>query len=228
MGFCESLFGDKKPKQNSNLNQPIYVEQKKPNKTKNDDEKSNDTMKYQKCFDESFDSGINKKNNEDISIEEKENSTNNTYINKEKGQLNKSNQLNDSNQLNISKKQNFDNFSCQKDFSSNQTSTPLDNNNIINNINQNRFNISCTPKQKNNQMNISVKNYNLNSSSYMSNFINKENSISFNPNNSNIINVSLHESRFGKSAYMNIPKQDGQTFSSFNNLTESQLLNLNS
>ena len=85
-------------------------------------------------------------------------------------------------------------------------------NNLINQNNGNNMNILNTGSQR---MNTSLGMNNNNT-----NNLNGSNSL-FNDNYGDKINVSLHESRFSNSAFLNIPKQDQCPISNINNLSIS-------
>ena len=198
MGSCESLFSKNKtnnpPKQ---MEKTEKIQNKKQEKVNKKDEKSEDTMNYQKIsINGSYDSNVYEKKLEDKSIEEKEKSTN------------------DTNQLQI--KQDFKNLLDSNKLNLNDNN----NNSSFNNeeLNQNRgnYNILNTDSKRmnaslgmsNNYNNIGYNNMNGSNSLYSGNYGDK-------------INVSLHESRFSNSVFLNIPKQDQCPISNINSLSVS-------
>ena len=209
MGACESLFSKEKNNnpqkiinkiENLEINKPVQINKK--------DEKSEDTMEYLKIsVNRSYDSNAYnayKKKLEEKSIEEKEKSTNDT--NQQQIKQDFANLL-DSNKLNINEKNVPKNNN--EEFLPNGSATL---NNLINQNNGNNMNILNTGSQR---MNASLGMNNNNT-----NNINGSNSL-FNDNYGDKINVSLHESRFSNSAFLNIPKQDQCPISNINNLSIS-------
>jgi len=209
MGACESLFSkEKNNKPQKIINKIENVETNKPVQINKKDEKSEDTMEYLKIsVNRSYDSNAYnayKKKLEEKSIEEKEKSTNDTnqqQIKKDFANLLDSNKLN-INEKNVPKNNN-------EEFLPNGSATL---NNLINQNNGNNMNILNTGSQR---MNASLGMNNNNT-----NNINGSNSL-FNDNYGDKINVSLHESRFSNSAFLNIPKQDQCPISNINNLSIS-------
>ena len=209
MGACESLFSKEKNNnpqkiinkiENLEINKPVQINKK--------DEKSEDTMEYLKIsVNRSYDSNAYnayKKKLEEKSIEEKEKSTNDT--NQKQIKQDFANLL-DSNKLNINEKNVPKNNNDE--FLPNGSATL---NNLINQNNGNNMNILNTGSQR---MNASLGMNNNNT-----NNVNGSNSL-FNDNYGDKINVSLHESRFSNSAFLNIPKQDQCPISNINNLSIS-------
>ena len=209
MGACESLFSkEKNNKPQKIINKIENVETNKPVQINKKDEKSEDTMEYLKIsVNRSYDSNAYnayKKKLEEKSIEEKEKSTNDTnqqQIKKDFANLLDSNKLN-INEKNVPKNNN-------EEFLPNGSATL---NNLINQNNGNNMNILNTSSQR---MNASLGMNNNNT-----NNINGSNSL-FNDNYGDKINVSLHESRFSNSVFLNIPKQDQCPISNINNLSIS-------
>ena len=209
MGACESLFSkEKNNKPQKIINKIENVEINKPVQINKKDEKSEDTMEYLKIsVNRSYDSNAYnayKKKLEEKSIEEKEKSTNDT--NQKQIKQDFANLL-DSNKLNINEKNVPKNNN--EEFLPNRSATL---NNLINQNNGNNMNILNTGSQR---MNASLGMNNNNT-----NNINGSNSL-FNDNYGDKINVSLHESRFSNSAFLNIPKQDQCPISNINNLSIS-------
>ena len=209
MGACESLFSkEKNNKPQKIINKIENVETNKPVQINKKDEKSEDTMEYLKIsVNRSYDSNAYnayKKKLEEKSIEEKEKSTNDT--NQKQIKQDFANLL-DSNKLNINEKNVPKNNN--EEFLPNGSATL---NNLINQNNGNNMNILNTGSQR---MNASLGMNNNNT-----NNINGSNSL-FNDNYGDKINVSLHESRFSNSAFLNIPKQDQCPISNINNLSIS-------
>ena len=209
MGACESLFSkEKNNKPQKIINKIENVETNKPVQINKKDEKSEDTMEYLKIsVNRSYDSNAYnayKKKLEEKSIEEKEKSTNDT--NQQQIKQDFVNLL-DSNKLNINEKNVPKNNN--EEFLPNGSATL---NNLINQNNGNNMNILNTGSQR---MNASLGMNNNNT-----NNINGSNSL-FNDNYGDKINVSLHESRFSNSAFLNIPKQDQCPISNINNLSIS-------
>ena len=210
MGACESLFSKEKNNnpqkiinkiENLEINKPVQINKK--------DEKSEDTMEYLKIsVNRSYDSNAYnayKKKLEEKSIEEKEKSTNDTnqqQIKKDFANLLDSNKLN-INEKNVPKNNN-------EEFLPNGSATL---NNLINQNNGNNMNILNTGSQR---MNASLGMNNNNNT----NNLNGSNSL-VNDNYGDKINVSLHESRFSNSAFLNLPKQDQCPISNINNLSIS-------
>ena len=209
MGACESLFSkEKNNKPQKIMNKIENLEINKPVQINKNDEKSEDTMEYLKIsVNRSYDSNAYnayKKKLEEKSIEEKEKSTNDTnqqQIKKDFANLLDSNKLN-INEKNVPKNNN-------EEFLPNGSATL---NNLINQNNGNNMNILNTGSQR---MNTSLGMNNNNT-----NNLNGSNSL-FNDNYGDKINVSLHESRFSNSAFLNIPKQDQCPISNINNLSIS-------
>ena len=209
MGACESLFSkEKNNKPQKIMNKIENLEINKPVQINKKDEKSEDTMEYLKIsVNRSYDSNAYnayKKKLEEKSIEEKEKSTNDT--NQQQIKQDFANLL-DSNKLNINEKNVPKNNN--EEFLPNGSATL---NNLINKNNGNNMNILNTGSQR---MNASLGMNNNNT-----NNINGSNSL-FNDNYGDKINVSLHESRFSNSAFLNIPKQDQCPISNINNLSIS-------
>ena len=209
MGACESLFSkEKNNKPQKIINKIENVETNKPVQINKKDEKSEDTMEYLKIsVNRSYDSNAYnayKKKLEEKSIEEKEKSTNDT--NQKQIKQDFANLL-DSNKLNINEKNVPKNNN--EEFLPNGSATL---NNLINQNNGNNMNILNTGSQR---MNASLGMNNNNT-----NNLNGSNSL-FNDNYGDKINVSLHESRFSNSAFLNIPKQDQCPISNINNLSIS-------
>ena len=209
MGACESLFSkEKNNKPQKIMNKIENLEINKPVQINKKDEKSEDTMEYLKIsVNRSYDSNAYnayKKKLEEKSIEEKEKSTNDT--NQQQIKQDFANLL-DSNKLNINEKNVPKNNN--EEFLPNGSATL---NNLINQNNGNNMNILNTGSQR---MNASLGMNNNNT-----NNLNGSNSL-FNDNNGDKINVSLHESRFSNSAFLNIPKQDQCPISNINNLSIS-------
>ena len=209
MGACESLFSkEKNNKPQKIINKIENVETNKPVQINKKDEKSEDTMEYLKIsVNRSYDSNAYnayKKKLEEKSIEEKEKSTNDT--NQQQIKQDFANLL-DSNKLNINEKNVPKNNN--EEFLPNGSATL---NNLINKNNGNNMNILNTDSQR---MNASLGMNNNNT-----NNLNGSNSL-FNDNYGDKINVSLHESRFSNSAFLNIPKQDQCPISNINNLSIS-------
>ena len=209
MGACESLFSkEKNNKPQKIMNKIENLEINKPVQINKKDEKSEDTMEYLKIsVNRSYDSNAYnayKKKIEEKSIEEKEKSTNDT--NQKQIKQDFANLL-DSNKLNINEKNVPKNNN--EEFLPNGSATL---NNLINQNNGNNMNILNTGSQR---MNASLGMNNNNT-----NNINGSNSL-FNDNYGDKINVSLHESRFSNSAFLNIPKQAQCPISNINNLSIS-------
>ena len=209
MGACESLFSkEKNNKPQKIINKIEKLEINKPVQINKKDEKSEDTMEYLKIsVNRSYDSNAYnayKKKLEEKSIEEKEKSTNDT--NQQQIKQDFANLL-DSNKLNINEKNVPKNNN--EEFLPNGSATL---NNLINQNNGNNMNILNTGSQR---MNASLGMNNNNT-----NNLNGSNSL-FNDNYGDKINVSLHESRFSNSAFLNIPKQDQCPISNINNLSIS-------
>ena len=209
MGACESLFSkEKNNKPQKIINKIENVETNKNEQINKKDEKSEDTMEYLKIsVNRSYDSNAYnayKKKLEEKSIEEKEKSTNDT--NQQQIKQDFANLL-DSNKLNINEKNVPKNNN--EEFLPNGSATL---NNLINKNNGNNMNILNTGSQR---MNASLGMNNNNT-----NNLNGSNSL-FNDNYGDKINVSLHESRFSNSAFLNIPKQDQCPISNINNLSIS-------
>ena len=209
MGVCESLFSkEKNNKPQKIMNKIENLEINKPVQINKKDEKSEDTMEYLKIsVNRSYDSNAYnayKKKLEEKSIEEKEKSTNDT--NQKQIKQDFANLL-DSNKLNINEKNVAKNNN--EEFLPNGSATL---NNLINKNNGNNMNILNTGSQR---MNASLGMNNNNT-----NNLNGSNSL-FNDNYGDKINVSLHESRFSNSVFLNIPKQDQCPISNINNLSIS-------
>ena len=209
MGACESLFSkEKNNKPQKIMNKIENLEINKPVQINKKDEKSEDTMEYLKIsVNRSYDSNAYnayKKKLEEKSIEEKEKSTNDT--NQKQIKQDFANLL-DSNKLNINEKNVPKNNN--EEFLPNGSATL---NNLINKNNGNNMNILNTGSQR---MNASLGMNNNNT-----NNLNGSNSL-FNDNYGDKINVSLHESRFSNSVFLNIPKQDQCPISNINNLSIS-------
>ena len=198
MGSCESLFlGKKENKPEKIINKPEKIQKKKQGKVDKKDEKSEDTMNYQKIsINGSYDSNVYEKKLEDKSIEEKEKSTN------------------DTNQLQI--KQDFKNLLDSNKLNLNDNNNNSSFNNEELNQNSGNYNILNTDSKRmnaslgmgNNYNNIGYNNMNGSNSLYSGNYGDK-------------INVSLHESRFSNSVFLNIPKQDQCPISNINSLSVS-------
>ena len=198
MGSCESLFSKNKtnnpPKQ---MEKTEKIQNKKQEKVNKKDEKSEDTMNYQKIsINGSYDSNVYEKKLEDKSIEEKEKSTNDTNQLQIKQDFKN---LLDSNKLNLNDNNNNSSFNNEE---LNQNSG---NYNILNTDSQ-RMNASLG--MSNNYNNIGYNNMNGSNNLYSGNYGDK-------------INVSLHESRFSNSVFLNIPKQDQCPISNINSLSVS-------
>ena len=209
MGACESLFSkEKNNKPQKIMNKIENLEINKLVQINKKDEKSEDTMEYLKIsVNRSYDSNAYnayKKKLEEKSIEEKEKSTNDT--NQQQIKQDFANLL-DSNKLNINEKNVPKNNN--EEFLPNGSATL---NNLINKNNGNNMNILNTGSQR---MNASLGMNNNNT-----NNLNGSNSL-FNDNYGDKINVSLHESRFSNSAFLNIPKQDQCPISNINSLSVS-------
>ena len=213
MGACESLFSkEKNNKTQKIMNKIENLEINKPVQINKKDEKSEDTMEYLKIsVNRSYDSNAYnayKKKLEEKSIEEKEKSTNDT--NQQQIKQDFANLL-DSNKLNINEKNVPKNNN--EEFLPNGSATL---NNLINQNNGNNMNILNTGSQRmnaslgmsNNYNNIGYNNMNGSNSLYSGNYGDK-------------INVSLHESRFSNSVFLNIPKQDQCPISNINSLSVS-------
>ena len=201
MGICESPL-----EKNNNLTeniQPNIIQTKKPITPIEPDEKSNDTMNYQKIgLNESFNSETNIKKRDENSMDEKEKSTNDTYQPKINQELkNKDLSLMGPNQ--------------NKSYTSNNIQQGL--------LNQNSGMYSNRLNNDKNQMNTSLE---------MSNNVNKSGQLrcgnnfqgSNMLNNSNKLHVSLHESHVSQSAFLNIPNQDHDPINAINSVTESLFL----
>ena len=198
MGSCESLFSNNKEnKLPKNIDKTEKIQNKKQEKVDKKDEKSEDTMNYQKIsINGSYDSNVYEKKLEDKSIEEKEKSTN------------------DTNQLQI--KQDFKNLLDSNKLNLNDNNNNSSFNNEELNQNSGNYNILTTDSQR---MNTSLgMSNNYNNIGY--NNMSGSNSL-FNGNYGDKINVSLHESRFSNSVFLNIPKQDQCPISNINSLSVS-------
>ena len=213
MGICESPL-----EKNNNLTeniQPNIIQTKKPITPIEPDEKSNDTMNYQKIgLNESFNSETNIKKRDENSMDEKEKSTNDTY----QPQINQ-----DLNLMGTNQNKSYVSNNIQQGTSQNLSQGLNNSNNFSIVLNQNSGMYSNRLNNDKNQMNTSLT---------MSNNFNKSGQFGYNNNfqgsnmlnNTNKLHVSLHESHVSQSAFLNIPNQDHDPINAINSVTESLFL----
>ena len=212
MGICESPLG--KSNQLTENMKPKIIQTKKPITPMETDEKSDDTMKYQKIgLNESYNSETNKKRDEN-SMDEKEKSTNDTI----QRQINQEIKNKDLNLMASNQNKSYVSNNIQQGLSQNLSQR---NNNFNHLLNTNSGIYSKNLNNEKNQMNTSLE---------MSNNFNKSGKFGYNKNlqvgsnilnNNSKINVSLHESHISGSAFLNIPKQDNDSISAINSVTET-------
>ena len=198
MGICESITP--KGGQTPELNQPSIIITKKPKNIIQSDEKSNDTMNYQNIS-LSFNSDTNiKKPDDNNSNDEKEKSTNYTNLQKINPEL----KNNSSKLIDINQNKSLISSNSKEGLSQNG-SQKLDNSNILNTISGNYSDMLNSEKLP---MNGSVGSNNLSNPNGSLRFDDnlQYGSNMFNRNNN--INVSIHDSRFSKSALLYIPQND--------------------
>ena len=218
MGICESPL-----EKNNNLTeniQPNIIQTKKPITPIEPDEKSNDTMNYQKIgLNESFNSETNIKKRDENSMDEKEKSTNDTY----QPQINQELKNKDLSLMGPNQNKSYTSNNIQKGLSPNLSQGLNNSNNFSIVLNQNSGMYSNRLNNDKNQMNTSLE---------MSNNVNKSGQLGYNNNfqgsnmlnNSNKLHVSLHESHVSQSAFLNIPNQDHDPINAINSVTESLFL----
>ena len=213
MGICESPLG--KSNQLTENIQPPIIKTKKPVTPIETDEKSDDTMNYQKIgLNESFNSETNIKKREENSMDEKEKSTNDTF----QPQINQ-----DLNLMGTNQNKSYVSNNIQQGISQNLSQGLNNSNKFSLELNQNSGMYSNGLNNDKNQMNTSLT---------MSNNFNKSGQFRYNNNfqgsnmlnNSNKLHVSLHESHVSQSAFLNIPNQDHDPINAINSVTESLFL----
>jgi len=213
MGICESPL-EKSNQLTENIQPPI-IKTKKPVTPIETDEKSDDTMNYQKIgLNESFNSETNIKKREENSMDEKEKSTNDTY----QPQINQ-----DLNLMGTNQNKSYVSNNIQQGTSQNLSQGLNNSNNFSLVLNQNSGMYSNRLNNDKNQMNTSLA---------MSNNFNKSGQFGYNNNfqgsnmlnNTNKLHVSLHESHVSQSAFLNIPNQDHDPINAINSVTESLFL----
>ena len=213
MGICESPL-EKSNQLTENIQPPI-IKTKKPVTPIETDEKSDDTMNYQKIgLNESFNSETNIKKREENSMDEKEKSTNDTY----QPQINQ-----DLNLMGTNQNKSYVSNNIQQGTSQNLSQGLNNSNNFSLVLNQNSGMYSNGLNNDKNQMNTSLT---------MSNNFNKSGQFRYNNNfqgsnmlnNTNKLHVSLHESHVSQSAFLNIPNQDHDPINAINSVTESLFL----
>ena len=213
MGICESPL-EKSNQLTENIQPPI-IKTKKPVTPIETDEKSDDTMNYQKIgLNESFNSETNIKKREENSMDEKEKSTNDTY----QPQINQ-----DLNLMGTNQNKSYVSNNIQQGTSQNLSQGLNNSNNFSLVLNQNSGMYSNGLNNDKNQMNTSLE---------MSNNFNKSGQFGKNNNfqgsnmlnNTNKLHVSLHESHVSQSAFLNIPNQDHDPINAINSVTESLFL----
>ena len=213
MGICESPL-EKSNQLTENIQPPI-IKTKNPVTPIETDEKSDDTMNYQKIgLNESFNSETNIKKREENSMDEKEKSTNDTY----QPQINQ-----DLNLMGTNQNKSYVPNNIQQGISQNLSQGLNNSNNFSLELNKNSGMYSNRLNNDKNQMNNSLT---------MSNNFNKSGQFGYNNNfqgsnmlnNTNKLHVSLHESHVSQSAFLNIPNQDHDPINAINSVTESLFL----
>ena len=213
MGICESPL-EKSNQLTENIQPPI-IKTKKPVTPIETDEKSDDTMNYQKIgLNESFNSETNIKKREENSMDEKEKSTNDTY----QPQINQ-----DLNLMGTNQNKSYASNDIQQGISQNLSQGLNNSNKFSLELNKNSGMYSNRLNNDKNQMNTSLT---------MSNNFNKSGQFRYNNNfqgsnmlnNTNKLHVSLHESHVSQSAFLNIPNQDHDPINAINSVTESLFL----
>ena len=217
MGICESPL--EKSNQLTENVKPKIIQTKKPITPVENDEKSDDTMKYQKIgLNESYNSQTNIKKREENSMDEKEKSTNDTI----QPQINQEIKNKDLNLMVSNHNKSCVSNNIQQGLSQNLSQRNNNSNNFNHLLNTNSGIYSKNLNNEKNQMNTSLE---------MSNNFNKSGKLGYNNknfqtgsnilNNNSKINVSLHESHISGSAFLNIPKQDNDPISAINSVTET-------
>jgi len=217
MGICESPL--EKSNQLTENVKPKIIQTKKPITPVENDEKSDDTMKYQKIgLNESYNSQTNIKKREENSMDEKEKSTNDTI----QPQINQEIKNKDLNLMVSNHNKSYVSNNIQQGLSQNLSQRNNNSNNFNHLLNTNSGIYSKNLNNEKNQMNTSLE---------MSNNFNKSGQLGYNNknfqtgsnilNNNSKINVSLHESHISGSAFLNIPKQDNDPISAINSVSET-------
>ena len=216
MGICESPLG--KSNQLTENMKPKIIQTKRPITPMETDEKSDDTMKYQKIgLNESYNSETNIKKRDENSMDEKEKSTNDTI----QPQINQEIKNKDLNLTASNQNKSYVSNNIQQGSSQNLSQRNNNSNNFNHLLNTNSGIYSKNLNNGKNQMNTSLE---------MSNNFNKSGKLGYNKNlqagsnilnNNSKINVSLHESHMSGSAFLNIPKQDNDSISAINSVTET-------
>ena len=217
MGICESPL--EKSNQLTENVKPKIIQTKKPITPVENDEKSDDTMKYQKIgLNESYNIETNIKKREENSMDEKEKSTNDTI----QPQINQEIKNKDLNLMVSNHNKSYVSNNIQQGLSQNLSQRNNNSNNFNHLLNTNSGIYSKNLNNEKNQMNNSLE---------MSNNFNKSGQLGYNNknlhtgsnilNNNSKINVSLHESHISGSAFLNIPKQDNDPISAINSVSET-------
>ena len=222
MGICNSY---KKKGQTQKINQPSTTQTRKPqDNTPNEEveEKSNDTMDYQKIpLYQSFNSNTNIKKPDINSNDEKEKSTDYTNLQ----QMNQELINNTSKKLNINQNQSYISSNSQEGLSQNGSQAFNNNNYNLIQSSQHSKNYYNKSDQYKYPMDTSIGgNNNIKQSGQyrFNNNIQKGSNIFIKNSNNSKINVSIHESHVSKSAFLNVPNQDNDPMISIS-ISESML-----